>query len=459
MNGNVQSDSLSKRSSNIGLGWGSPAIIPPADYWDRLNGEFSSPLLYELKRLSDDRLNEFTPDALPLPESQAVALLDRVAADGWFNKIERFHCPNCHFQLSTQEAAQTLCPECNEVYNQHDRVINKTVYFRRLAPIRVVDWVIAIHGMNTRGEWQESFCWHLATTWGRSVPVVIYKYGIVIAGVLLAWRRKKLIRQFRNKLAALQVEAYAQGFTGKPDVIAHSFGTWLFGHLLKDELKLQPQERLHFGRIILTGCILQPDFDWKRIQDEGLVENVLNHYGTKDFIVPLAHFTIIDSGPSGRRGFDGDRVLNIRADGYSHSDLFSTKKFVVNEKPFQSCATSAKDLTHLEHTYKWYWRPFLTLPSEEFVRLLNIVIPNATWRPYVWPLRGTLFPFLIIPLILTLAILFIIVLGFHISDTQQALSKIAAVSVAGIASLATTISIASLLRCFFKQKGKKFKKT
>jgi len=37
----------------------------------------------------------------------------------------------------------------------------------------------------------------------------------------------------------------------------------------------------------------------------------------------FVHATIWDSGPSGRRGFDRDQVLNLRAEGYGHSDLFS----------------------------------------------------------------------------------------------------------------------------------------
>jgi len=36
--------------------------------------------------------------------------------------------------------------------------------------------------------------------------------------------------------------------------------------------------------------------------------------------------TIVESGPSGRRGFDGDQVLNIQAVGFGHSDLFSIEK-------------------------------------------------------------------------------------------------------------------------------------
>ena len=52
------------------------------------------------------------------------------------------------------------------------------------------------------------------------------------------------------------------------------------------------------------------------MRDAHLVEDVLNHYATADRVVPLAHMTIVESGPSGRRGFDGDQVLNVQAVGF-----------------------------------------------------------------------------------------------------------------------------------------------
>ena len=136
-------------------------------------------------------------------------------------------------------------------------------FLSELSAVRSVDWVVAIHGMNTSGAWQEAFSWRFSTTWGRSVPVAVYKYGFVVVGVVLAWRRRKFQRELRTKLAALRDEARAQGFLGNPDVIAHSFGTWLFGHLLEDELRRNDSDRLQFGRVILAGCILRPDFDWR----------------------------------------------------------------------------------------------------------------------------------------------------------------------------------------------------
>jgi hypothetical protein len=315
---------------------------PSPEYWDALIAGTTGSQPVALRALFATRITTFTGIELPPPESTAIALLDRLAADGFLEKRVRIN----------------------------EDEIEETIYVRDLAPTRVVDWVIAIHGMNTTGAWQESFSWNLSTTWGRSVPVAIYKYGIIIAGVVMAWRRGKLRASLREKLAVLRDEAEKRGFNGKPDLIAHSFGTWLFGRLLERELtRANP---LTFGRVILTGCVLRPDFDWQQFKDAGLVDDVLNHYGTADAVVPLAHTFIHNSGPSGRRGFDGHAAINIRAEGFGHSDLFS--------------------MENLERSYTRYWRPFLTLPREELRGLPDIVDPTTPWRAMPWPLCAARLP-------------------------------------------------------------------
>lgn len=438
--------SEARGTTGVWIGRGTTSIVPPVDYWAYLAGKLPGQQLEKLRLLSNERLSEFIPRALPPPENSAVELLDLVAADGWLERVKRQRCPSCDFELSLEQAALSVCPECNEAYGQHGGVTTETIYIRHLAPTRDVDWVVAIHGMNTTGAWQEVFSWHLATTWGRSVPVAVYKYGIVIAGVIMAWRRRKLQRDLRAKLAALRNEAQAQGFFGKPDVIAHSFGTWLFGHLLESELKRMPEERLRFGRIILTGCVLRPDFDWKKIKDAGLVDDVLNHYGSKDSIVPMAHMTIWNSGPSGKRGFDGDQVLNVRAEGFGHSDLFSIEKCVVNGTCFQHCAGDAGELSHLEYAYKRYWRPFLTLPREELVGLPNRENPTATWRQLWWPLRGTMFPFVALPFILALMTLLVAGVGRGLWEARTIPAIVASVGVATLVLILVATATTSVWR-------------
>jgi len=440
---------MTSSASQISVAWiggGSTSVIPPADYWVHLARVVPVPQVRQLQQQSDERVNEFSPDGLGPPKAAATELLERVAADGWLEPTRRQRCPNCEEELSADEAAQPQCPHCGDAYSEHGGVSVETVYVRALGPDRDVDWVVAIHGMNTTGAWQETFSWHLGTTWGQSVPVAIYKYGIIIAGVIMAWRRCLLRDNLREKLVALRDEAHAKGFEGRPDVIAHSFGTWLLGHLLREELKRKPSEQLKFGRIILTGCILRPDFDWTILKEAGLVGDVLNHYGSKDRVVPLAQLTIWDSGPTGRRGFDSDQVLNIRAEGCGHSDLFSTKKCVVNGKCLQRCTGRAGEMSQLEHSYKRYWRPFLTLPREELHKLPDLANPATPWTQLPWPLRGTLFPVVALPLILALIALLVAAGGRGLWEARVAFVYVAMISAIGLSLILLATAITALWR-------------
>lgn len=415
-------------------GKGSTKIPPPLEYWASLTEERPGPQTERLKEQSDQRHTEFTARDLPGPGDAALALLNRFASDGWVEPDERHSCPQCGQDLDSEQISVPVCPHCGDSYREHGGVVTETVFVRDLGAARSVDWVVAVHGMNTSGAWQEAFSWKLSTTWGRSVPVAVYKYGIVVMGVVLAWRRQKLQREFRKKLAALRDQARAQGFLGNPDVIAHSFGTWLFGHLLEDELKRNEADRLQFGRIMLAGCILRPDFDWRRIREAHLVEEVLNHYGTSDRVVPLAHATIMDSGPSGRRGFEGDQILNIQALGFGHSDLFSIDK------------RDANGLTYLANSYQRYWQPFLTLPAEELPHLPDRIDPQRPWREFPWPMRGTIFPFLALPFVLAMTGLLVAGIGQCVWHWWGIFVDVAGVTASGLALLLILTAIVGVWR-------------
>jgi hypothetical protein len=392
--------------------------------------------LRELRFQFEQGVMEFNASALPPPRSEADRLLSRLANDGWLVRTERYKCQVCGIASSVDEISWPECPNCQTVLDQ-SAPPKEIVFVHEVPQARSVDWVVAVHGMNTSGAWQEAFSWKIGTTWGRSVPVAVYKYGIVIAGVVLWWRRKKLQRDLREKIATLRNEAVKQGFDGRPDLIAHSFGTWLVGHMLRDELKTT--DPLRFGRLILAGCILRPDFEWQRLKDAGLVDDVLNHYGTSDMVVPCAHLTIFDSGPSGRRGFDSPGVINIRAEGCGHSDLFSIAKKVNNT-------------TALEDSYRTCWKPFLKLPRAELGALPNRLDPRRAWRPLNIILRGVLFPLFAMPLVLGAAIAFISLIGRDLSPLMDVLIRVSVYSAYGLAALAV-LSVANVA---FNCAGRKF---
>src|SRR6266849_2652826 len=164
----------------VWVGRGSTKIPPPPEYWAALTEERPGPQIEKLKEQSDQRHTEFVAGDLPGLEEDGLALLKRWASDGWVEARQRHHCPECGGDLDAGESLAPTCPHCGKSDREHSGIISELVFVRDLGAVRNVDWVVAIHGMNTSGAWQEAFSWKFSTTWGRSVPVAVYKYGIVI---------------------------------------------------------------------------------------------------------------------------------------------------------------------------------------------------------------------------------------------------------------------------------------
>jgi hypothetical protein len=278
-------------------------------------------------------------------------------------------CSRCGGVISAEDRNRQRCSQCDLNLTEENAVQERYSYRFEAPPSRDVLWVLALHGMNTRGDWQEAFNWRLSTAYKRSVPLAIYKYGIVRPGAVCRWCLRQMVQSVIERIHRLEGDTEAEGFAGPPDVIAHSLGTWLIGHALQRDPKLK------IGRLLLTGCILRPDFDWRALKSNGQVEAVLNHYGTKDFWAGVAHYVIPDSGPSGRIGFvSGAPVVQVRSEGFGHSDYFTQE--------------------NLGRVFQQTWQPFLTMPSEK-LKFLDVG-GAAAWSSAAWPLRATILPVLLL---------------------------------------------------------------
>lgn len=339
--------------------------------WDDLRARFAGDCLeFVRERLARDGLVEFTVAELAgvgsCTQEESTALLERLVELEAAERIEMMliQCRRCGEELSQEEARGDACPHCSEELGEPDSLVVAAVYRRQQEPGRSVPWVLVVHGMNARGAWQEELSWLVATTYGRSVPVFIYKYGIVRPGALLKWRQRSLARDLASRLERLAGERGDSTLGPCPDVLAHSFGTWLLGRALARN------PGLSVGRIILMGCILRPDFAWKLLVERGQVEAVLNHYGGRDLWARIAHYLIPDSGPSGAGGFNpAAGTLERRELGFGHSSFF---------RPHEMRAA-----------YEEVWRPFLQLPLIR-VREITAAPGRALWKQAPWPVRATL---------------------------------------------------------------------
>jgi hypothetical protein len=344
--------------------------VPRID-WDALGGKHNSELVDAARRLFSiggpfqisavDFAAETTRPAL-----EAEKLLAELCPP--LEKVSSLSCPNCDIELSDEERRLEFCPNCSQSYAENGGLRQTCRFVYNTVRSRDVIWALALHGMNTRGAWQEELNWRVSTAYGRSVPVAIYKYGLVRPGAIWRPSLRAKIEDVASKIAELRGDTFQSGFSGPPDVIAHSLGTWLIGHAL------QWYPSLRIGRLILTGSILRPDFDWARILARGQVEAILNHYGSEDFWARIAHFVIPDSGPSGRRGFNaGNDVTQVCAQGFGHSDFFLQK--------------------NLGTVFENVWRPFLT--SQLVVEISASAEPSE-WAPAPWILRATILPLILL---------------------------------------------------------------
>lgn len=285
--------------------------------------------------------------------------LNQANESGALKKIEAFRCPmpECKKVLSPAGAPYSACPYCQTDYHEESvEVITETFYRLAGETSRDIRWMIVVHGMNSRAEWQEEFSWQIANKLRYSAPVLIYKYGWATIDVLVRWLHRKLANRLGERMRIAIAQAEASRRPPRPDIIAHSFGT----HLLSMVLTNPDFEDLKFGRVITAGSVIRPDFDWDSLIENGRVEAVLNHVGEKDKPVQIAQFAIPGTGPGGRVGYTAKKTINVCAPTFNHSDFFLTENL------------------RAQIADGGLWHSFLTHPLEHFTPEGRLV--PASWK-------------------------------------------------------------------------------
>jgi len=269
-------------------------------------------------------------------------------------------CPACSQALSPGDIQEGICPHCNDnFFESGEPTTDKTIYFTEVENSRDIPWLLTIHGFNTSGEWQEDFSWLLATRFRHRAPALMHKFPILRYGVLFRPKHRKLIAKLESRIRIAMNRAEQSGIVEPPDIVAHSFGSLLFAKLLESE----DANDLRFGRIILAGSIVRPDYDWDKHIKAGRIDAVFNHCSEKDAVVDFAQYLIPDSGPSGSVGFNDKLTLNYREKDYGHGTHFEPKTMTTN----------------LEN--EGPWDRFLRYPkSTQSVSFNNYRPPNS-WKP------------------------------------------------------------------------------
>lgn len=341
----------------------------PELYWELLAVEVGPRVVgrYRTRLLGSATFREPAP-----ADGAARAFLDRLAAEGYLQADEELACRQCPDPVSPEEASEKL-HRCGFSF-EHEGPESRRIYFRRGLRSRDPRWLVTVHGMNTRGAWQEEFTWKLAQVYGYAVPVDTYKYGLVLLTPLLLPRQELYAKLLAERLRARRREMAAAGYGDRPDVICHSFGTWLLARALELDSELR------LGRVVLTGSVIPPDFDWSTYLGgtEPRVEAVLCHCGGRDGVVPLAQFLVPRSGPSGQFGFnpqegtEGRLVHRFESD-FKHSDYFVEANLdrLMNEDWGEFLTAAAEDLAHWKDPAARRTKAWKASPWRYLTRLLK----------------------------------------------------------------------------------------
>jgi pimeloyl-ACP methyl ester carboxylesterase len=226
--------------------------------------------------------------------------------------------------------------------------------------------VLLIHGIRTEADWGPMVRSKLEVP--GQVEVIPIKYGYFDAFRFWFpfWTRNKPIEKVYVQIRVALQKYKREHPDAKLSIIAHSFGTYVIGNILKRGFDLQ----VH--RLILCGSVLRQDFPWEQYQGRFDDDKVINECGKSDIWPVLAQSCSWGYGASGTFGF-GAVLVKDRFHAEGHGQYF-----------------------HPEFVEK-YWAPFIRRGKVESTDFEMTMPPTPWWvsllgvLPIKWLIVGLFF--------------------------------------------------------------------
>ncbi|WP_165248070.1 hypothetical protein [Paludisphaera soli] len=226
--------------------------------------------------------------------------------------------------------------------------------------------VLLIHGIRTQAHWGPMVASKLEVPGQIEVIPIRYGYFDAFRFWFPFWTRGKPIEQVYKQVRVAVQKYRRERPEAKLSIVAHSFGTYVVGEILKREFDL----KIH--RLILCGSVLPQDFSWEQYQGRFDDDKVVNECGKADIWPVLAQSASWGYGASGTHGFFNEVLVKNRFHGGGHGQYFEPE-FV--EK---------------------YWEPFIKKGGYERTEFEK-KMPTTPWRvsvlgilPLKWLLAGSL---------------------------------------------------------------------
>ncbi|WP_219600052.1 alpha/beta hydrolase, partial [Vibrio parahaemolyticus] len=183
--------------------------------------------------------------------------------------------------------------------------------------------VYSVHGINTNGEWQDSFDTYLKEKTEVSISHFPYKYQYYpIYSFLIPMLRRNEVRRMINELKYCARKAP----NSTVHLVGHSFGTYVICEALK-EIPLENSPKI--GNLILVNSVLKSGYDFSQIVSKHKIDKILCECAINDRILIMSQVFAMGLGMGGRMGFKGVlyKTIHNRFFKGGHSDLFSATKF------------------------------------------------------------------------------------------------------------------------------------
>jgi pimeloyl-ACP methyl ester carboxylesterase len=201
----------------------------------------------------------------------------------------------------------------------------------------VTDVIFVIHGIRDLGYWTHKIARRvkaLGKVNQRVFETETSSYGYFpMLSFLFPWRRRAKVEWLMDQ--------YAEGLAQYPNAafsyIGHSHGTYLLAKALRD------YPCCRFKHVVFAGSVVRTDYDWAKYLQNGRVKGILNYIATADWVVAwfpnaLQMLGLQDLGGAGHKGFDSDKLNQIRYVKGAHSAA-------LNEDNWDAIATFVIDGT------------------------------------------------------------------------------------------------------------------
>jgi hypothetical protein len=183
--------------------------------------------------------------------------------------------------------------------------------------------VYSVHGINTHGEWQESFNNFISKKKNVTINHLPYKYQYFpVYSFLIPFLRSGEVNRMISDLEHCAKKAP----NSTVHLVGHSFGTYVICEALK---KIPLENSPKIGNLILVNSVLKSSYNFTEIVTKHKIEKILCECAINDSILIMSQTFALGLGMGGRMGFKGQlyKTISSRFFKGGHSDLFDSTRF------------------------------------------------------------------------------------------------------------------------------------